>query len=219
MAGGKDNGAANYEQEIIINVKASLIGDIIVDPKQNSYYPGQTIELDLDSKIASQYKEHLEWSINNPEDLGRFMDETAISKLLSVNKQSKIATLTIPSNLPEKVTQIEVKVENKINNNPNPPSAVFYAVIADEPFVPVKEIKEKEANKQYSMTGGIQELSINLNDNVIVSPSTATFKDIIWSETIGEDENGNPLDNGTAKLNGNTLTVYEGGTYYVTATV
>ena len=69
------------------------------------------------------------------------------------------------------------------------------------------------------MTGGIQELSINLNDNVIVSPSTATFKDIIWSETIGEDENGNPLDNGTAKLNGNTLTVYEGGTYYVTATV
>ena len=219
VAGGKDNGAANYEQEIIINVKASLIGDIIVDPKQNSYYPGQTIELDLDSKIASQYKEHLEWSINNPEDLGRFMDETAISNLLSVNKQSKIATLTIPSNLPEKVTQIEVKVENKINNNPNPPSAVFYAVIADEPFVPVKEIKEKEANKQYSMTGGIQELSINLNDNVIVSPSTATFKDIIWSETIGEDENGNPLDNGTAKLNGNTLTVYEGGTYYVTATV
>ena len=41
----------------------------------------------------------------------------------------------------------------------------------------LKEIKEKEANKQYSMTGGIQELSINLNDNVIVSPSTATFKD------------------------------------------
>ena len=219
VAGGKDNGAANYEQEIIINVKASLIGDIIVDPKQNSYYPGQTIELDLDSKIASQYKEHLEWSINNPEDLGRFMNAEAIKALLSVNEQSKIATLTIPSNLPEKVTQIEVKVENKINNNPNPPSAVFYAVIADEPFVPVKEIKEKEANKQYSMTGGIQELSINLNDNVIVSPSTATFKDIIWSETIGEDENGNPLDNGTAKLNGNTLTVYEGGTYYVTATV
>ena len=220
VAGGKDNGAANYEQEIIINVKASLIGDIIVDPKQNSYYPGQTIELDLDSKIASQYKEHLKWSINNPEDLGRFMDETAISKLLSVNEQSKIATLTIPSNLPEKVTQIEVKVENKINkDDPNPPSAVFYAVIADEPFVPVKEIKEKEANKQYSMTGGIQELSINLNDNVIVSPSTATFKDIIWSETIGEDENGKPLDNGTAKLNGSTLTVYEGGEYYVTATV
>ena len=109
VAGGKDNGAANYEQEIIINVKASLIGDIIVDPKQNSYYPGQTIELDLDSKIASQYKEHLKWSINNPEELGRFMNAEAIAALLSVNEQSKIATLTIPSNLPEKVTQIEVK--------------------------------------------------------------------------------------------------------------
>ena len=210
VAGGKDNGAANYEQEIIINVKASLIGDIIVDPKQNSYYPGQTIELDLDSKIASQYKEHLEWSINNPEELGRFMDETAISKLLSVNEQSKIATLTIPSNLPEKVTQIEVKVENKINNNPNPPSAVFYAVISDTPFVPVKEINK--TNLTYSMTGGVNQLDIDLADGTVVTPSNATFKDIIW-------DLDSEFDNGDAKLSDGKLTVFKQGEYHVIATI
>ena len=107
-------------------------------PEQNSYYRGQKITLDLNEEIAGEYTKDLEWSIANRNNLKRFMDDTAIDALLKVDKNSKIATLTIPPDLREEVKQIAVKVENKLDkDNPNPPSAFF--VRDSNYFVPASQ--------------------------------------------------------------------------------